>query len=280
MSNDEPIIDSHQHFWQLSRGDYDWMTSEFKPLQKDFLPGDLKPILNKLGVQGTVLVQAAATLEETQFLLSIANDIDFVWGVVGWADMEAKQSPDVIAELAGNPYFCGLRPMIHDLPDIDWMLKDKLTEAFKTLIELGLTFDALVRPAHLKNLMKLMERHPDLKCVIDHSGKPDIANGKFEPWADDIEIIAQNSNAFCKLSGLVTEAGKDWTVDALTPYLDHVLGCFGPDRVMWGSDWPVVTMAASYEQWFQVCRETIFRHYPAALNQIFGTVAKNFYAIS
>lgn len=278
MSTGERIIDSHQHFWQLSRSDYSWTTPEFKSLRKDFLPGDLKPILDKLGVQGTILMQAAPTPEETRFLLNIANDIDFVLGVVGWVDMESKKSPDIIAELAGEKYFCGVQPIIHDIPDVTWILNNKLTDAFKTLVELELTFDALIRPAHLKNLLTLLERHPDLKCVIDHIGKPEIVSGQFEPWADDIETVAQNSNAFCKLSGLVFEAGKDWTIDALTPYMDHVLGCFGPERVMWGSNWPVVNMNSNYSQWFEVCREYIFRNYPHAMSDSFGGVASRFYS--
>lgn len=277
MSNDIPIIDAHQHFWLLSHGYYDWMTSECKPLHKDFLPGNLKPILDKLGINGTIVVQAAATLEETEFLLNIANDIEFVLGVVGWVDMATKNAPDVIATLAAGKNFCGIRPMIQDIPDGDWMLHDTLTAAFKALVELELTFDALVKPQHLKNLLRLIERHPDLKIVIDHAAKPAIAKGAFEPWASDIETIAQNSHAYCKLSGLVTEADTDWTIDALAPYMDHVLGCFGPERVMWGSDWPVVNMVANYQQWFTLCRDYIFRNFPDAMNEIFGGVATRFY---
>lgn len=278
MSDDERIIDSHQHFWQLSRDDYDGMMPNFKPLHKDFLPRDLKPILDKLGITGTILVQAVATLAETEFLLNIANDVEFVLGVVGWVDTESKKAPDTIAQLAEGKHFRGVRSMIHEIPDVDWMLNDKLTAAFKTLAELELTFDALIRPAHLKNLVKLMERHPDLKCVIDHLGKPAIASSRFEPWANDIETIAQNSNAFCKLSGLVFEAGKDWTIDMLAPYMDHVLGSFGPERVMWGSDWPIVNMTSNYQQWFELCREYIFRHYSTEImSQIFGGVAAKFY---
>ena len=275
----EPIIDSHQHFWQLSRGDYHCLTSNTKRLYQDFLPGDLKPILDKLNIHGTILIQAAPTLAETEFLLTIANDINFVLGVVGWVDMESKRSPDSIAKFFEKKYFRGIRPMMQDIPDEDWMLQPRLRDTFNTLIELDLGFDALIKPIHLKSLMRLLDRYPDLRCVIDHAAKPAIKTGAFEPWADDIEMIARHSHAYCKLSGLISEAGAEWTTDSLLPYIDHVIGCFGPERVMWGSDWPMITVHSSYQQWFEWIREYMDRQFPESLPNIFGGVAREFYKI-
>ena|SRR3990167_2137549 len=280
MSKTERIIDAHQHFWQLSRGDYRWLTPDLKPLYKDFFPNDLKPILDALEIDGTILVQAAPTVEETKFLLALASQSDFVLGVVGWVDIEARSAPDIFDELAENKYFRGVRLMLHDIAEDDWVLKKKLTPSFEILTELALTLDVLVRPLHLQNVMRFIDRHPDLSIVIDHAAKPAINRGTFEPWADDIERIAQNSKAYCKLSGLLTEAGENGTPEALAPYMDHVLACFGPKRVMWGSDWPVVTLVSSYQQWFELSYDYMSYHFPEFVTDIFGGTAANFYRVS
>lgn len=278
MNQKQRMIDSHQHFWQLSRGDYGWLTPDLKPLYRDFFPQDLQHTLTKLGIDGTILVQAAPTLAETKFLLAIAEKTDFVLGVVGWVDMESNTAADVITHLAReNRYFLGIRPMIQDIPDIHWMLQERMTPIFKTLAQLDLTFDALVLPKHLKNLRHLLEKHPHLKCVIDHGAKPAISDRAFEPWASDLAAIARNSNVYCKLSGLTTEAGKQWTPTDLNPYLDHLFACFGPRRILWGSDWPVLTMTTSYDQWYLLCREYVILHFPDDLANVFGGTAAHFY---
>jgi L-fuconolactonase len=243
-------IDAHQHFWRLSRGDYGWLTPELAAIYRDFLPEDLAPLLAKHGIAGTILVQAAPTDAETDYLLSLADSHDFIMGVVGWVDFEAPAAAERIGALARHAKLKGLRPMIQDIPDPDWMLRDSLDPAFNAMIEHDLTFDALVLPKHLDNLIRLVARHPDLRVVVDHCAKPDIAGGAFEPWAQHMRAIAQASPAFCKLSGLVTEAGPGWSGgDRLAPYVDHVLTAFGPERVIWGSDWPVCTLIASYDEW-------------------------------
>lgn len=242
-------VDAHQHFWKLSRGDYDWLTPELGPIHRDFLPADMVPLLRRAGIEATVLVQAAATEAETHFLLSLADQHDFIAGVVGWTDFEADDAAERIAALARNRRLKGLRPMIQDIPDDTWMLRPALDRAFGAMTEQGLVFDALVLPRHLGHLLELLRRHPRLRAVVDHGAKPDIAGGRFDGWARDIGRIAEETGAFCKLSGLITEAGPDWSVDSLRPYVEHILACFGPGRIVWGSDWPVCTLAGSYDAW-------------------------------
>ena len=242
-------IDAHQHFWDLQRGDYGWLTPDLAPLYKNFAPADLTPLLKATGVDGTVLVQAAPTLAETRYMLSLADQHDYIRGVVGWVDFEADEVLDTIAELAAQPKLVGIRPMIHNIEDSDWMLKKQFIPVFKQLILKNLVFDALTRPVHLRNLKQLLDHHPDLNVVIDHGSKPEIEDDAFEPWAAQMADIAATSTASVKLSGLVTEAGSDWTVEQLKPYVNHLLKHFGPARMIWGSDWPVCTLASTYDQW-------------------------------
>jgi L-fuconolactonase len=275
----EPRIDSHQHFWSLERGDYDWLTPGLTPLYRDFGPEDLAPHLEATGIEHTILVQAAPTVAETGFLLSIAERTDFVAGVVGWVDLSASDAPDTIADLASNGYLRGVRPMIQDIPDVDWVLSADLEPGLHALIDTGLTFDALVNPAHLPNLRALLSRHPDLEVVIDHGAKPSIARAEFEPWARDLAEIARDSSAACKLSGLVTEAGPNCSFDTLRPYLDHLFEYFGPERLMWGSDWPVVNLAGGYGAWWKMTERTLEPLDAKARAAVLGGTAARFYGI-
>jgi L-fuconolactonase len=242
-------IDAHQHYWRVARGDYPWLTPALTPLYRDFEPTDLAPLLQAAGIEATVLVQAAPTSAETQFMLGIADSTAWVAGVVGWVDFESPTVADDIAELAGHAKLVGLRPMIQDIPDDTWILRPELDSAFKAVQQSGLVFDALVYPRHLKNLIRRLERHPDIRVVIDHCAKPRIRDGAFEPWASDMARLAGETEAFCKVSGLVTEAGREWRTADLRPYFEHVHRHFGAGRLVWGSDWPVCTLAASYEAW-------------------------------
>jgi L-fuconolactonase len=269
------IIDAHQHFWQLSRGDYDWLSPNLETLYRDFMPKDLEPLLLQKNVSGTVLVQAAPTLNETEFLLKIAETTDFVMGVVGWVDFTSPKAGQEIARLAENPKLVGLRPMIQDIDNLDWMLRDDLAPAFKAMIAHGLVFDALVLPKHLTRLNTLLLRHPDLKVVIDHGAKPNIANDGLEQWARDISTLAQIDHVHCKLSGLLTEAGNDWTQDDLAPYISHLFEAFGTDRLIWGSDWPVLTLAGNYAQWFEIA--DAYAKDKNERNAIFGSNAVRLY---
>ncbi|MGL6159005.1 amidohydrolase family protein [Microbulbifer sp.] len=242
-------IDAHQHFWQLSRGDYDWLGPELEVLYRDYLPAQLQPLLAAAGVSKTVLVQAAESVEETEFMLRLADDTDFIAGVVGWVDMESEDAVSTLDRLARHSAFKGIRPMIQDIADTRWMLKPELEPVFTALIERGLTFDALVTPRHLEPLLVLLRRYPDLKVVIDHGAKPEIATGRTTEWAGDIARIASETSACCKLSGLMTEAGDNPGFEILMPCMEHLLACFGAHRLMWGSDWPVLELAGNYPQW-------------------------------
>lgn len=272
-------IDSHQHFWLLSRGDYGWLTKDLAPLYRDFLPDDLSPHLVQAGIYQTILVQAAPTLQETHYLLQLAEETDFIVGVVGWADMEKPTASDVIETLAEHPFFLGIRPMIQDIPDPDWMLQPQLQPVYAKLAELDLTFDALVKPQHLQHLYQLLRRHPDLAVVIDHGAKPDIANGAFQPWADDIEAIATDTGACCKLSGLLTEAGNQPVYETIEPYMQHLLDCFGAGRLLWGSDWPVLDLAADYSTWDRISNQFLQALNVDDQKRILGANAKNFYGL-
>ena len=250
-------IDAHQHFWSLDRGDYDWLTPELSALYRDFYPSDLDPLLEQNQIEGTVLVQASPTLAETNYLLSLANKHDFIKGVVGWVDFESFDAIQTVNELAKDPKVVGLRPMIQDIEDVDWMLSTDFTPVFNAIINHNLVFDALTKPNHLPNLRRLLLRHPELRTVIDHGSKPVIAAREFEPWAVEMALIAKNSQAFVKLSGLVTEAKENWSVDDLTPYVDHLFTCFGADRIIWGSDWPVCNLASDYTEWCETTDEIL-----------------------
>ncbi len=242
-------IDAHQHFWALERGDYGWLTPDLAPLYRDFGPDDLQRALTANRIDGTVLVQAAPTVAETKYMLALAAETPFVKGVVGWVDFEGADAVDQIATLAAHPALVGLRPMIQDIPDPDWMLRTDLGPAIEAMRAHGLVFDALTLPRHLTNLRRFIAAYPDLSVVIDHGSKPHIANRSFDAWATEMAGIAADTQASVKLSGLVTEAAQNWTVDDLKPYVEHLLEHFGPRRILWGSDWPVCTLAASYGTW-------------------------------
>ena len=276
----EPVrIDSHQHVWLLSRGDYGWLTEDLAPLYRDFLPDDLHPHLLRAEIHQTILVQAAPTLQETRYLLKLAEETDFIAGVVGWVDMEKPAAVNDIEALAEHPFFLGIRPMIQDIPDPAWMLRPQLQPVYNKLAELDLTFDALVKPQHLQNLYTLLCRYPDLAAVIDHGAKPDIANGLFQPWADEIETIAADTRAFCKFSGLLTEAGNEPVYEKVQPYLQHLLDCFDVGRLMWGSDWPVLELAADYQTWNDVSNQFLRDLEMDEQLKILGGNAKTFYGL-
>jgi len=274
------VIDAHQHFWELARGDYGWLDEADAVLRRDFGPADLAPLLDAAGIRRSVLVQAAPTVAETRYLLEIAARSDFVAGVVGWVDFEDPGAPALLAELAGDPALCGVRPMIQDIADDDWMLGDALAPAFRTLVEQDLALDALVLPRHLSRLLALLERYPELRVVVDHGAKPAIRDGAFDPWAADIAGIARATSACCKLSGLVTEAAPGWTVDDLRPWVDHLLSCFGPDRLLWGSDWPVVELAGGYARWRAASEELLAGLSPAERSSVLGGAAERFYRLT
>ncbi len=272
------IIDSHQHFWAPARGDYFWMEGPgAAPIRRDVFPKHLEPHLKAQGIDRTVLVQAAATVEETEYMLGLADATDFVAKVVGWVDFEKPSDRHHMARLARHAKFAGVRPMIQDLPDVNWMLRPDVQWAYEAIIDLDLTFDALGYPIHLDNFRRLFDTYPKMRTVIDHCMKPVIREGAFEEWARKMEGIARTTPVFCKLSGLATEAKPGWTTDTLRPYAEHVINVFGPDRVMWGSDWPVLELNGSYDSWRKASLDIIGNR--PGRDAILGGTAKTFYRI-
>ena len=278
-------IDSHQHYWEPRRGDYDWMPKGDPVLDRRYGPADLAPALARRGITGTVVVQAAATVEETEYMLGIADATDTVVGVVGWVDFEQPGHRSHLERLARHPKLVGVRPMIQDIPDVDWMLRGDVQWAYRAVMDAGLAFDALGFPPHLDNFLTIFERHPELRVVIDHCMKPRIRDhredpaGAFDHWAERMSRFADETGAFCKLSGLVTEANEDWTVEDLRPFTDHVLSAFGPERVMWGSDWPVCQRRASYDAWCEAADALTAHLDEAAREAVFGGTAARFYRL-
>jgi L-fuconolactonase len=273
-----PTIDSHQHFWQVARGDYGWMGEHVAPLLRDFMPDDLRPHLARAGIDRTIVVQAAETEAETDFLLDLAARTDFIAGIVGWLDMDADNFPERLAHYRRNPLFVGLRPMLQGLDDDAYILRPRVLEHLRLVADADLAFDILTFPRHLPHVRRALEAVPDLRAVVDHLSKPSIASGLLDPWRDDIAAIAAFPAVSCKVSGMVTEASMDWRPDDFRPYVDHVAAVFGADRLMFGSDWPVATLAASYAEVSALSRTLLGVHFgPADLARIFGANAAEVY---
>jgi L-fuconolactonase len=271
-------VDAHHHVWRLSRGDYGWLTPDL-PIHRDYGLDDLRPLLGD--ITATVLVQAAPTEAETDFILDAArNSSGLVRGVVGWTDLLHRDAPARIATLTAEPLLKGLRPMLQDIEETGWILHPGVQSAIEVMCRAGLRFDALVQPRHLPAITQLCIRHPGLSVVIDHGAKPAIATGGWQPWADDIAIVARETQALCKLSGLVTEAARGWRADDLRRYVDHLLACFGPGRLMWGSDWPVVDLAGGYARWRGATEALIALLSPDEREAILGGKAVEFYGLS
>ncbi|MEO8114039.1 MAG: amidohydrolase family protein [Phenylobacterium sp.] len=274
-------VDAHHHLWRIARGDYHWLSkAEFPILYRDFMPDDFALLLAAARIDRTILVQAAETVAETEFLLAIAEATPFVGGVVGWVDFTAVQAPAQIDRLAGNPRLVGMRPMLQDLPDSDWILRDEVQPAIRALAAHGLRFDALVRPAQLPAIRRLLDRYPDLPVVIDHGAKPPIAAGELDDWACHMRAIARDSRAVCKLSGLPGEAPPGWTVETLRPYADVLIEAFGPARLMFGSDWPVLNLSGDYAGWLTAAEALTAGLSKAEQAQVFGGVAASFYGLA
>lgn len=275
-------IDAHQHFWHPARGDYGWMPKNDPVISRPYSPADLSSCLDNAGVTQTVLVQAAPSLAETEYLLGIADATPHVAKVVGWINFEDVSHIDALRTFAAHPKFAGVRPMIQDISDDDWMLRDDVQWAYEAITNLDLTFDCLGFPRHLENFHNLLNRYPTMRAVIDHCMKPqfrDHNDENFQQWATGMAALANDTNAYCKLSGLVTECKSDWSVGALKPYTDHLLNVFGATRIMWGSDWPVVRLRCDYDNWYQLAQELTAELSSSERDQIFSGTASDFYRI-
>lgn len=244
----EPRIDSHQHFWNYNETDYVWMGPGMEGLKRDHGPDDLRPHLDALGFAGTIAVQARQMEKETDYLLDLAAGFPWILGVVGWVDFASEGLHERLEAYAGNAALKGVRELIHDMSDPNYAIGPVHANAVGLLSRYGLTYDLLLRPQHLRPATRLVDMYPDQRFVVDHIAKPDIAAGEIDGWSKDLKEIARRPNVFCKLSGMVTEARWDaWSSDQLGPYLDVCLESFGAGRLMIGSDWPVCTLAGSYE---------------------------------
>lgn len=273
-------IDAHQHFWDIADREGQWPPPELAAIHRDFKPADLKPLLAAAGIDGTVLVQSLPSLADTRFMLDLSDREAFVLGVVGWVDMKAPDAAATIAELARHPKLKGLRPMLQDLPDEDWIDDPALDPAIAAMLQSGLVFDALVKPAHLPALSRFARRHPDLPIVVDHCAKPDINGGDLAAWQRGMDVLAAMPQVCCKLSGLLTEAGTPPDMDGVAQVAETVLHAFGPHRVIFGSDWPVVELAGQYAAWAaSVERLVLARFGEAGIEAVFRQNARRFYRL-
>ena len=271
------MIDAHFHIWRLDRADYGWLTPALGAIHRDVSLDDWRRVCAGSGITAGVLVQAAPTEAETRFLLDQARDATDVLGVVGWVDLLAADAAHRIRALAADPKLVGLRPMLQDLPDPDWILQDRLAPALDAVQAAGLTFDALIKPVHVPCMLALAARFPGLRIVVDHGAKPAIAAGQWDDWAAAMRDLAGVPQVFCKLSGLWTEAATGAPTAVLHPYMRHLLDCFGPQRLLWGSDWPVLELAGDYPAWHAAALSAVP---PEDRAQVFGATALRAYRIA
>jgi len=277
------IVDSHQHFWDLERFEYPWMTDDLRAIRRNFGPQDLEPVLSERRVDRTVVVQAISSVDESRYLLQIAAESDFVAGVVGWVELADPGVGGVVANLRngeGGRYLVGIRHQVHDEADPAWLLREDVQRGLEELAAAGLAYDLLVRARELPAALQTARAHSDLRFVIDHAAKPRISEGEVDTWARALEPFAGLDNVYCKLSGLVTEA--DWTAwkpDDLVPYVQRILDWFGEDRLMFGSDWPVCLLAASYGDVMDALDGALGELGSRARAKIYGENAVAFYGL-
>jgi L-fuconolactonase len=270
-------VDSHQHFWRYSPEEYPWIQADW-PIRRDFLPDDLGPALRACGLDGCVAVQARQNLTETRWLLRLADESPMIMGIVGWVDLRSPRVEEQLAEFATHPKFVGVRHVVQDEPDPRFMLGKEFQRGIARLAAFGLTYDILIFPGQLAAAVELVRGFPDQPFVLDHLAKPPIRDGAVSPWREHIQELAASPNLMCKVSGLVTEARwHAWQGHDLRPYLDIVFEAFGPDRLMFGSDWPVALLAASYDQVFTLVGDYLKQNGDGAEEKVFGLNAARFY---
>jgi len=272
-------IDSHQHFWQYNPNDYVWMSEEHQVIRRDFLPEDLKPLLDAGSIDGTIAVQARQMLAETDFLLELANQNPLIKGVVGWIPFCGPGVEDQLDRYADNQYIVGFRHVVHDEPDDHFILRRDFNEGVKALSRFDLRYDILIFEKHLPQTIEFVDKHPQLAMVVDHIAKPKIRKGEFDDvWAINMRKLAERDHVFCKLSGMVTEVKDEvWDITLLKPYFDVVLEAFGPNRLMFGSDWPVCLLKSEYLKWLDVMTQLIDPLSFTEKEAIMGGTANAFY---
>jgi L-fuconolactonase len=273
-------IDSHQHFWIYNDKDYAWIDDRMATLRRNFTPEQLWQEQEKIGFEGSIVIQARQTLEETRWLLELASEEDRIFGVVGWVDLCSDNVDDQLKKFSSNPKLIGVRHVLHDEPDDRFMLRKDFQYGISLLKKYGLTYDILIFPKHLPATRKLASKFPDQPFVVNHIGKPLIKDQVLSPWEKDISLLALYPNVYCKISGMVTEADwNNWKTDDIYQYLDIVYKAFGEDRLMIGSDWPVCTLAGEYITVMNVVIE-YFAQYPVGVQEkIFGGNCIRFYRL-
>tara|TARA_R110002050_G_scaffold125839_2_gene246122 strand:- start:957 stop:1787 length:831 start_codon:yes stop_codon:yes gene_type:complete len=272
------IIDTHHHFWNYNPVDFDWIDDEMASIRKNFLPKDLKESLLETGVQGVVSVQARQSLEETDWLLEMAEEHDFIKGIVGWLPLAAENIQQVLEQYSGNPWLKGVRHVVQGESDPAFILGKDFNRGISQLKNDGLVYDILILEHQLPNTIRFVDQHPEQQFIVDHIAKPKIKHNETEPWARNLKELARRENVSCKISGMVTEADyHSWTKEQLQPYFDVVLEAFGPSRLMYGSDWPVCLVATSYSDWLNLVKDMLSGLSPDEQEQIFSRNAKHFY---
>jgi L-fuconolactonase len=273
-------IDAHQHFWRYDPQEYEWIDDSMAGLRRDFLPEGLKPELERAGFQGCVAVQARQTLEETRWLLELASATPFVLGVVGWVDLQSPEVRSQLETFARNPKLVGIRHIVQGEPDDRFLLRPEFLRGISVLEEFDLAYDILIHTRHLPVTAEFVRRFPGQRFVLDHLAKPPIKSGSLQPWARGIRELAAFPNVLCKLSGLVTEADWDsWKPEHLVPYIDTAFDCFGPDRLMIGSDWPVCTVVASYARVMDVVHGYLSHQSAQVQAAVLGENARRFWTL-
>lgn len=272
-------IDAHHHLWRYSADEYGWIDEQMGELRRDFLPGDLVREMRAAGIDGAVTVQARQTLDETRWLLDLADTCEAIRGIVGWAPIAEDNFPAVLEEFEGRPKLKGLRHVIQGEPD-DYILREDFNAGIRAMRGSGLVYDILVYERQLPQTIEFVARHPEQVFVLDHMAKPLIREGVMEPWAARMRELAQHENVWCKVSGLTTEADwETWNADALWPYLDVVTEAFGPGRLMAGSDWPVCLVACDYGRWFDVLGQYFQQFSQPEREAVFGLTAARVYRL-
>lgn len=273
------VIDTHQHFWKYAPDRQPWISEEMAAIRRDFLPEDLATVLNENGVEGCIAVQAEQTLEETHWLLSLAQEHAFIKGVVGWVNLCSDDVQAQLEQLKRHNLLKGFRHVLQ-AEDPSFMLQPKFVRGLKTLLQFGYTYDILVYPKHLDAVLELVRQIPGQPFVIDHLAKPCIEKGEIDEWKKKMEEIARHENVYCKVSGMVTEAAwKEWNSKQLKPYLDTVVSCFGTERLLFGSDWPVCLVAASYSKWLHTVTDYFAPFSETEKENVFYRNAQKFYGI-
>jgi L-fuconolactonase len=275
-----PIIDAHHHLWRYSPREYAWITPDMEVLQRNFLAADLECEMRTAGIDGSIVVQARQSVKETQWLLSLAERTQWIQGVVGWLPLTAENLPSVLKRFSAKSKLKGVRHVIQDEPDDDFILRDDFNYGVAALLDTGLIYDILIHERHLPQAASFVARHPQQIFVLDHLAKPRIRCSELQPWSDSLHRLAEHRNVYCKLSGLVTEADwSTWNLEELRPYLDSALRAFGADRLMAGSDWPVCLLASSYKRWWAALHQWCTGLNAQQCEQILGLTASRVYGL-